>query len=430
MVEIEIASRRALGETADSRRGEAAGSPDNSGNHGHGEVRLPIRLGVYTDMLYRSDGDTVYSSRAFVRFVTDLPPRVAELVLLGRLDPAAGCDHYRLPTGAVRFAPLPYYPRISSIRRMLRSVRESCRAFDAELDQLDAVWIFGPQPMAVLFALLARRRRKPLILGVRQDYPRYIAGRLPGRRWCWALPAAHALDATFRQLARRAPTVAVGEDLARRYAVGGPVLATGFSLVKRCELVPLAEATARSWNGEWEVLSVGRLDPEKNPLLLLEIVTRLRALDPRWRLLIAGDGPLRGQLEAEIDRRGLRASVELLGEVRNGPELWALYRRCQAFLHVSLTEGLPQVLFEAQAAGLPIVATEVGGVRSALSDGAAGVLIPPRDAEAAVRALNRLAKDPVLQRRLIAAGLDQVATQTLEAQLDRIASFVAENVGA
>ncbi len=420
-----MASPPAVGETAGSPLGEA-GRPLHDG--GGQSVHLPIRLGVYTDMAYRADGEAVYSGRAFVRFLTRLPPRVSELVLLGRLDPAPGGDHYRLPGGAVRFVPLPHYPRISSIWRMLGSVRRSCRAYLAELDRLDAVWIFGPQPMAVLFAWLARRRRKPLILGVRQHYPSYIAGRLPGRRWLWALPAAHALDAAFRRLARRAPTVAVGEELARRYAVGGPVLATGFSLVRRADVVTPAEAWAKRWSGELRLLSVTRLDPEKNPLLLLEIIARLRARDPRWRLVIAGDGPLRGQLEAEIQRRELSDSVELPGEVHNGPELWSLYRRSHAFLHVSLTEGVPQVLFEAEAAGLPIVATDVGGVRSALGDGAAGLVVPPRDPEAAVTALERLAREPTLRRRLVAAALEQIATQTLEAQLDRIAAFLEESL--
>ena len=71
---------------------EAVGDPDAP------QTAVPIRLGVYSDMAYQSDGDAVYSNRAFVRFIADLPPRVAELVLLGRLDPATARGYYRVPT--------------------------------------------------------------------------------------------------------------------------------------------------------------------------------------------------------------------------------------------------------------------------------------------------------------------------------------------
>ncbi len=187
-------------------------------------------------------------------------------------------------------------------------------------------------------------------------------------------------------------------------------------------------AIAKNWDAERTVLSVGRLDPEKNPLLLPDIAERLRELDPRWRLVIAGTGPLRADLQAEIARRRLEENVELLGEVANGPELWALYRQSHVFLHVSLTEGVPQVLFEAQAAALPIIATAVGGVRGALDGGSGGLLMEPDNAVEAVRLLNRLADDPGLRRRLVESGLEQASRQTQEAQLDRIVMFVRAHV--
>jgi glycosyltransferase involved in cell wall biosynthesis len=390
-----------------------------------------MRLGVYSDLTYRKDGSTLSNNRAFIRFVTSLPPRVDEVVLFGRLDPEPGRSPYVLPSEGVRLVPLPYYRRAVALGQLLRAVRGSCRAFAAELEHVDAVWIFGPQPLAMLFAWIARRRGVPLVLGVRHDYPEYIANRLPSPRWRWAIPVAHAMDLAFRAFARRAPTVALGRELARRYEGGeAPVITTGFSLVPRAELRPLDAALGVPWNADRTVLTVSRLDAEKNPLLLLDVIRTLRAKDPRWRLRVAGDGPLRGELERRAAEAGLNGAVELLGEVPNGPELWQLYRTSQAFLHVSFTEGLPQVLFEAQAAGLPIVATAVGGVSEALGGGKTGLLIPPADAGAAVAALERLADDEELRRGLCAAGLANAEHETLEAQLDRLAAFFREAVSA
>lgn len=382
-----------------------------------------MRLGIYTDMLFRRDGDTISTRRAFVRFVAALPPRVDEVVIFGRLDPQPGRFPYELPRTGVRFVGLPHYARGTDLAAVVRGLRGARAIFADELRRLDAVWVFGPHPLAVVFAAMARRRGMRLFLGVRQDYPRYIAGRLPSRRWAWAVPAARALDGVFRLLARRAPTVALGRELGQRYSGGAPVLVTGFSLVPRAELVDRRLALGRSWDGERVILSVGRLDAEKNPLLLADVIARLRARDPRWRLVVAGDGPLRGALEQRLQALGVEGSVQLLGEVANGPELWSLYRGSTVFLHVSLTEGLPQVLFEAQAAGLPIVATAVGGVPAALHDGRTGLLVRPGDAAACADALERLAADGALRERLIDEGLRAVEHDTLEAQLERLATF-------
>ena len=389
-----------------------------------------LRLGVYTDMAYRRDPEGVSTFRAFIRFPTQLPPRVDEVVVFARIAPEAGRGPYALPGGAVRVVALPYYPRVTHVLRMLRAIGDSCRRFAAELDRLDAVWIFGPHPVAFVLALIARRRGVPLFLGVRQDYAQYIAHRLPSRRWRWAVPVARMLDLAFRRLARNAPTVAVGAELARRYAGGrAPVLMTGFSLVGRADLVSLEDALRRSRDGEpRHLLTVSRLDPEKNPLLLLDVIAALHAEDPRWRLTIAGDGPLRDRLTARAGALGIADAVTLVGEVTNGPALWELYRAADLFLHVSLTEGLPQVLFEAQAAGLPVVATAVGGVPEAIADGRTGLLVGPGDAGAAIDAVRRVADDAALRERLITNALAEVEQQTTEAQLERLAAFFRTHV--
>jgi glycosyltransferase involved in cell wall biosynthesis len=100
-----------------------------------------------------------------------------------------------------------------------------------------------------------------------------------------------------------------------------------------------------------------------------------------------------------------------------------LYRSSHAFLHVSWTEGLPQVLFEAFAAGLPVVATEVGGVAAAAGD--AALLVPPGDAERPAAELARVGVDAELRARLVAAGLARVREHTLEAESRRVAEFLA-----
>ena len=388
-----------------------------------------MRLGVYADLRWRRQGDVVSTDFAFAEFVAGLAPRVGELTVFGRLDPAPGREPYALPSG-VRFVALPHYPKVTAVGGVVASLQGARSAFAAELPRLDAVWLFGPHPLSLAFARLARRAGVPVFLGVRQDFPRYVAGRLPGRGWAWAVPAAHGLELAWRRLARRAPTVAVGEELARRYGRGGgPVLAAAVSLVRAGDVVTLDEALGRSWDGGLELLWVGRIEPEKNPLLLAAVLALLRRSDPRWRLTAVGTGTLARALAARLEGLGLAEHAELPGYIPWGPALRERYRAAQAVVNVSDTEGVPQVIFEAHASGVPVVATDVGGVRAALGDGSSGLVVPPRDAQAVAAALERLAADPELRRRLVAAGLAQAGAETLDGQLDRILAFFEQQLG-
>jgi glycosyltransferase involved in cell wall biosynthesis len=289
------------------------------------------------------------------------------------------------------------------------------------LDEADRVWLLGPYPHAVGFAVLTLLRGRPLILGVRQDFPAYVRSRRPTRRWMHF--AADALETAWRLLARRCPVVVVGDELERHYGHAPALLNIAVSLVSVADVEAGAHAAARSYDGELTVLSVGRLDREKNPLLMADILAELRARAPRWRLVVCGEGPMAAGLQRELDRRGLSAAADVRGYVPIHGGLLELYRASHMFLHVSLTEGVPQVLFEAFASGVPVVATAVGGVPAAV--GNAALLVAPGDARAAADALLRIADDPPLRGQLVSEGLARARGHTLETETARVAAFIA-----
>ncbi len=379
-----------------------------------------MRLAIYTDYSYRQDaGNATYGERAFVLFLAQLAPSLDEMVVLGRLDPRPGPGHYRLPD-EVRYVPLPHYESQLQPLRLATSLARSLARFWRALDDVDAVWLLGPHPVAIGFALLARLRGRQVVLGVRQDLPAYTRSRHPRRRW--AHLAADLLDAAWRLLARRLAVVVVGPGLARRYRRARRLLELSVSLVREREIVAVEDALARSYDGELVALSVGRLETEKNPMLLADILQRLDQGSPDWRLVVCGEGPLAGELGRRLEQLGLADRVDLRGYVPHDHGLRDLYRGSHAFLHVSWTEGLPQVLFEAFAAGCPVVATDVGGVAEAVGD--AALLVPAGDARAAADALRRVAEDSDLRQRLLRGGLEIAAARTIESESGRLLEFL------
>ena len=165
------------------------------------------------------------------------------------------------------------------------------------------------------------------------------------------------------------------------------------------------------------VLAVGRLAPQKGFGTLLAAAARWRDRQPRPRVLIAGTGPLAARLATQAT--GLGVDAEFGGWSDDVP---ALLARADVFVLPSEWEGQPLVLQEALAAGRPIVATEVGGVRALTGDDAA-VLVPPGDPAALAAAILRVLDDPGLAASLTAAA--QARAAALPSEDDAVAAVLA-----
>ena len=137
------------------------------------------------------------------------------------------------------------------------------------------------------------------------------------------------------------------------------------------------------------ILCVGRLEPIKGQQHLIQaMATRLPGLE-NHHLILVGDGGNRASLEAQVRKAGLSENIHFLGNRNDVPELMAC---CALLVIPSESEGLPFVLLEAMAAGLPVVATSVGQIPGVLGDHERGVLVPPRNPLALAQAMERLLK--------------------------------------
>lgn len=382
-----------------------------------------MRLAVYCDYSYRVENGRVYAELPFSLFVEGLAPHYDRLVVIGRLDPTPG--RYPFEVKGAEFVPLPHYESGAALGSVIRSVPAAARRFWHTLAGVDVVWVLGPNPaQAPAFALLTLLRRRRLVLGVRQNLPELIRHRRPDKPLVQA--AAVLLEWVFRLFAYAAPTVVVGPDLARGYRHARALHVTYVSLLRDGDVVS-PEADDRDYGGEdLRLLSVGRLDPEKNPLLMADVLAQALREDPRWSLDVCGDGSLADELRERLEQLEIAGRATLHGYVPIDDGLWDLYRRSHALLHVSLTEGVPQVLLEAFASRLPVIATDVGGVGELVRD--RGWLIPANDAGAAANALEELVSNPERRVELIDRATDEIRRHTLDAECAELAAFIAQSV--
>ncbi|MEE9218376.1 MAG: glycosyltransferase, partial [Acidobacteriota bacterium] len=144
----------------------------------------------------------------------------------------------------------------------------------------------------------------------------------------------------------------------------------------------------------------------------------------RASLELVGSGPLEASFKERVRRLGLESKVHFHGYVAFGSGLERLYDGATLFILPSNTEGFPQVILEAMAAGIPVIATAVGGIPFLVRNGVNGLLIPPRNADALASAIMRLLSAPHLYQRLSSEGIKLVRQHTLEVERDRMLELI------
>jgi len=264
----------------------------------------------------------------------------------------------------------------------------------------------APGPTRTVLRIDSHPSRAPALAGTRTQRRRLRRA----RRW---FPRADALVAISEGVARDL-LAQIELDPARVHVIHNPVALE--DVLARAE-----ESVAHPWLAPGEpplVLAAGRLVAQKDLPTLLRAFARLRRLRPA-RLLILGEGPERGRLEALVRELGVAGDVELPGWV---PNPYAYMARAAAFALSSAWEGFGQVLLEALACGCPAASTDCpSGPAEILAGGAFGPLVPVGDAAALARVLERLLASPPdpapLRERARAFSIDRIAERYLEVLL-------------
>ncbi|MBN1306119.1 MAG: glycosyltransferase family 4 protein [Anaerolineales bacterium] len=152
----------------------------------------------------------------------------------------------------------------------------------------------------------------------------------------------------------------------------------------------------RDWSPP-SLLFVGRLVYQKGLDLLIPALDEIKDLP--WSLTVAGDGPLRAALEAQVEALGLAARVNFAGW-QEKEDLARMYRQTSLFVFPSRHEGMPNAVLEAMSSGMPVIATRIAGNEELVSPRETGLLVPPDDVAALKEALVELLTDEKKRRRM------------------------------
>jgi glycosyltransferase involved in cell wall biosynthesis len=221
----------------------------------------------------------------------------------------------------------------------------------------------------------------------------------------WAFKAATGVASRLYLLADRAVepltsmVICVSENERRAGLAAGVCTAERSIVIRNAVEVGAAPSRARRGDPPVQIVSVGRLAPPKDFSTLAAAMALLP--EGRAHLRVFGDGPLRGELEAQKRALGLGDAVLFEGEV---PDVRPYLADADVFVLASLSEGMPVSVLEAMAAGLPVVASAVDGLEEVVVDGETGFLTPPGDAAALAARLGQLVDDAPLRSAFGEAG--------------------------
>jgi glycosyltransferase involved in cell wall biosynthesis len=369
-----------------------------------------VALANYTLSMMRGGGET--RDLAIANELRKLGVSVELLTI----KPLLGRVRYPVEGMACRYLDAPYFrdlvyrlmlvPRAGRLASFLLRqdiVRFSRKLIDLFSDPSEAIDVLQA---AGLYPVVELKRRRDVAVVIRNQ------GGLPPVEFRHYLRQADAVigdgwdvDNFQRRLGRELIEIPGGVDLqVFRRTRGGPSAGSG-----QAPSAGSGHALRAGLGlvGAEVVLFVGRFAPLKNVSLLIEAFTELRRLRPRARLVLVGEGALEARLRAEARRRGVADDVLFIG-AKSVAELPAFYSMADVFALPSSFDNSPNVLLEAMACELPVVATRVGGVPRYVTDGVNGLLVEPGQSGPLAAALSRVLDEPGLRSQLVQGGLQQV----------------------
>ena len=387
-----------------------------------------MRVTVIDDAPVWTDGVRHSMPVPMNRFYERIARELGQVVVCGptRRVPAEEVERgYIVDSALVQYVPRPYFE--SPVDFLVRApwlLAPTCLALCRAVRKAEIVYLRLPSVVGMFSYLFIVLVRRPRIVQIKGSWDASVGERFRGPLGVMGRAVVNLFSAGDYLIGRRSTTLVHRDDHYKRVlARKNRVYRIAVSLISESDIFPREDTCQHD---PIRLLYVGRISPAKGLEYLLQAVSMMR--EPRPLLAVVGSGPHLPRMVSLAKELGLDSRVSFDGQKEFGEPLFQAYRGSDIFILPSVTEGIPKVLFEAMASGVPIIATAVGGIPHVITDRANGLLVQPRSPAQIRDAVTRLLSDGDLRRSLIRNGYDTVRSHSLEATAGRVAEILREEV--
>lgn len=382
-----------------------------------------MNLAIFLNIKFYFDGERYTADERYFKFWTSFTEYFKKVVLCVPVlttRERKGAFKVDLKKKRVEICHLPYYENtIELYKNSFYIMPQVKKIVFNNISEWDIVGAVVPNILGISILNQARLYSKPCFAYIRGNYKKSLY-EFTGFKKIAAYLIAQFLELRIKNIIKNIPTFVVGEELYNKFQkLNASVFKIVVSLISTNDIVK--EITIPARLQKIRLLNIGRLSPEKGVSYLIDGVYKMREkYGYDVTLTIVGSGMEESHLKEKIKKMGLNGCVKFLGYIPYNSEIINLYRNSDVFILPSLTEGVPKVILEALANGLPVIATSVGGIPEIIKDGENGILIPPADSEAIANAIHRLINNKNLIIDMIKKGLETIKEYTLEKQRERV----------
>jgi len=397
-----------------------------------------MKLGVFINQTFYFDDNQSSTDLSFIRFIESFFQYFNEIEIFApSLEKTRDSQGYYQCSGKTKLCPLPFFGNVKELAKKVPVIIPKTREIlEKKLPECSVVWIVGPHPLGLLVYRVARRNAVQTFYHIRGNILNDVGTRYHGKEFWLARAYAQFMHMASKFLSRRMPTMVVGSELFDLYSpFSSNIFQISPSLIKNSDIDLSERLFSTKEFGRRDVINllfVGRLEPEKG---LEFLFSAMRDFNDNssvpCNLTIVGTAQKGSEGKEIIIRErarqlGLSDSITWKGYVAYGNDLLNIYRNADIFVLPSLAEGIPKVLYEAMATGVPIICSKVGGIPDVITHSKNGLLISPGSSTELYSAIQELAGSPNLRATLIQAGFETVREHTSEKARDQIVRILEQ----
>lgn len=377
------------------------------------------QYGYFTEgVYYKNRTGEVYASDIFITFFQKLNLN-KEITALGRLAKQEFSPKYQLKQD-IHFVSISYYKSLRSLIITLPFyILRNGRRIILFVQRIDLLFVSASGPISVLLLWLMKIKRKKVLLFIRQDMRELINAKYHGS----FIPKliANWIESSIEKIVKKNSDVVIftfGDDIFGRYSkISDFVIPVADSRFENSEIISPIELFPKKESSK-NLLYVGRLAKGKGLEFLIETLHELPVKS--FGLSIIGDGNIKNDLISLAKKLNLIERVVFKGYIPFGEELLKEYSSNDVLILPSFSEGLPQVVLEAMARGVIVVATRVGGLSKLIKDGENGFLFEPGDKEGLLKIIREIQTNELPLLAIRKNGIDTAKKFSFEKQAAKI----------